>query len=318
MNLIFSDRDTKSVRELLVPEMGTESLAPLLHFLLRFIRAKNVLEGGSGYTTPFLAAALEQNRIDFLSERESLLRKTEKYVSVIKSLGKSTLGSSKRRASHTDTSFGLTALYRPKASLLAQRRFDWLSKDPCWTRPHYYMQDYEPKLFCIDDLSDEKGSAPRVRDVIEKLGLAHLVEFHNADFWTCHPQRMFAGHLPLDLIWVDLHIGVKGLMALLKGEYWECLSDHGYIIIHDMMTTRGGRLLVNQIRRQQTLRFPELEVAGFLEPHRLMQGDFVLIRKTSGPQTEAVDNIIKSPCREVLEEEAQMLVRQLKTESGAS
>ena len=64
---------TTEVGRLFVPRMGTERVAPLLYELVRMVRPRTVLEIGSGYTTPFLARALEQVRADSERERERLV-----------------------------------------------------------------------------------------------------------------------------------------------------------------------------------------------------------------------------------------------------
>jgi predicted O-methyltransferase YrrM len=60
------------VKPLLVPEMGTESTAPLLYWLIRAVRPRSVLEVGMGYTTPFLAQALRDNMDSIEVERSML------------------------------------------------------------------------------------------------------------------------------------------------------------------------------------------------------------------------------------------------------
>lgn len=50
-----------AVETLRVAEMGTESVAPLLYWLLRMLRPQRVVEVGMGYTTPFIAKALRDN-----------------------------------------------------------------------------------------------------------------------------------------------------------------------------------------------------------------------------------------------------------------
>jgi len=61
-----------STRSLLVREMGTETAAPLLYWLIRTVRPRHVLEVGMGYTTPFLAQALQDNANAFAAEKKSL------------------------------------------------------------------------------------------------------------------------------------------------------------------------------------------------------------------------------------------------------
>jgi predicted O-methyltransferase YrrM len=57
------------VSPLFVPEMGTESTAALLYWIIRMVRPQRVLEVGMGYTTPFLAQALQDNCAAIDTER---------------------------------------------------------------------------------------------------------------------------------------------------------------------------------------------------------------------------------------------------------
>jgi predicted O-methyltransferase YrrM len=70
----------EAVKSLLSPWAGTELMAPLLYTLARFTRARTVLEGGSGYTTPFLAKALADNAHAVEEERRAMHQKTARYV----------------------------------------------------------------------------------------------------------------------------------------------------------------------------------------------------------------------------------------------
>jgi hypothetical protein len=310
--MIFSDEDLQIVNELLVPSMGTETLAPLLHFLVRFVRAQNVLEGGVGYTTPFLAKALAMNKLSFTTELEALHAKTSRYLDEIKSGVVHESRSSKEES--PEIPIGLSALYKRKSSFLAQKRFEWLFETPSWARPGYYLNAYEPKLFCMDDLRNSESSAPMVLNVIERIGLSGYVSFHDRDFWASPPQSIFPDQLAFDLIWIDLPIGIRGMIELIQGDFWNCLrGDGGLLIIHDMMTTRGGQFLVDELKRQQkNTRFADFELVGFLEPQRLMQGDVVIIRKTSGQFTTPVDDVIHPSDKNLLEEEAEALMNKLR------
>jgi predicted O-methyltransferase YrrM len=58
--------------ELYVPEMGTESIAPMLYWLIRTLRPRRALEVGMGFTTAYLARALADNVAADQSERRRL------------------------------------------------------------------------------------------------------------------------------------------------------------------------------------------------------------------------------------------------------
>ena len=66
----------EAVKLLLTPWTGTELMAPLLYTLARFTRVRTVLEGGSGYTTPFLAKALADNAHAVEEERRAAGRRS--------------------------------------------------------------------------------------------------------------------------------------------------------------------------------------------------------------------------------------------------
>lgn len=304
--MIFSDTQKEIVETLFVPRMGTEAMAPLLHFLVRFTRARNVLEGGSGYTTPFIAQALSQNKEDFEAETAALRQKSERYIGEIASIVVSDPASRPAARSAGFAPIGQQAIYGEKSSVLARRRGEWLAEDPPYARPGYYSGSYMPKLFCVDSLDDSVSSAAQVEHVLDKLELSGLVSFQKQNFWKLNPQSLPSEHLPLDLIWVDLPIGVKEMNSLLKGDFWNCLRpDGGLLVIHDMMTTRGGQFLVKELKRQQEVaRFGDFELVGLLQPHRLMQGDCILIRKTLGKHVDVVDDMIQFPGRDILEQEA--------------
>jgi predicted O-methyltransferase YrrM len=70
--VVIDDAFLAEARKLYVPEMGTESTAPLLYWLVRTLRPQRVLEVGMGYTSVFLARALADNVADFERERRHL------------------------------------------------------------------------------------------------------------------------------------------------------------------------------------------------------------------------------------------------------
>ncbi|MET8295784.1 hypothetical protein ABZW02_17150 [Streptomyces sp. NPDC005180] len=69
---MIDDAFNSAVQPLFVPEMATDSTAPLLYWLVRTLRPQRVLEVGMGYTTPFLAQALKDNKEAYEAERELL------------------------------------------------------------------------------------------------------------------------------------------------------------------------------------------------------------------------------------------------------
>lgn len=69
---MLDDAFVARAQELYVPEMGTESIAPMLYWLVRTLRPRRALEVGMGFSTAYLAQALADNVAADASERERL------------------------------------------------------------------------------------------------------------------------------------------------------------------------------------------------------------------------------------------------------
>jgi predicted O-methyltransferase YrrM len=233
--------------ELYNPGMGSEHVALLLYSLVRMLRPRRVLEVGLGYTSPFLAQALQDNETEIAEDKKILGgRKTDPD----------------RRA------------------VLV---------------PEYYEQDYTPRLIAIDDLSLAESTAPKVQDVLRRLELDRLVEFHNGDF-RGYGKNLGSEHLPFDLVWFDCG-GPFEYIDFLR-EYWPLINaDHGILLMHftywygdvaDADTGAAYRAhflapIANEIKRQQLESGPEseFEVLSLLEPHKNRQGSLTMVRKLS-------------------------------------
>lgn len=297
----------EAVKSLLSPWTGTGLMAPLLYALARFTRARTVLEGGSGYTTPFLAKALADNAHAVEEERRAMREKTARYVADLEAMQDPTVPAE----SGTDVAVGLTALYNP-TSPIAQRRLEWLGETPGFARPARLEQSYTPRLICVDNLSSPRTSAPIAQSIIESLGLSDFVTFHQEDFWSYDLDKIPAEHLPIDLMWIDLHTRLKDAQSLVDGSHWKHLNPNGgLLVIHDLLTTRGGQMLHEFFKHTQRQR-SDFEIVGLLEPDRMMQGDFVLIRRTSAA-VQPVDDIVSGSGESVLECEARAFLKRGQT-----
>jgi len=293
----------EAVKPLLSPWTGTELMAPLLYMLARFTRARTVLEGGSGYTTPFLAKALADNAHAVEEERRAMQQKTARYVADLDAMQ----GTPAPVEPGTQVGSGLLALYNP-TSPVAKRRLEWLVEAPGFGWPARLERNYTPRLICVDNLSSPRTSALKAKSIVESLGFSDVVTFHHGDFWRYDLDSISAEHLPIDLMWVDLHTRLKDAHSLVEGSHWKRLNPNGgLLVIHDLLTTRGGQLLYeffSQIRRNRS----DVEIVGLLEPARLMQGDFVLIRRTAG-SLPPVDDIVSGPGESALESEARAFLK---------
>jgi predicted O-methyltransferase YrrM len=218
----------RAVEPLYFSGMGTEHVAPLLYTLVRMTRPRSVLEVGLGYTTPFLAQALEDNVAEFESDRRIL---------------------------------AVPGADEERQLLLA---------------PDHYAEEYNPKLYAIDDFSDEGSSGPEAIKVIESLGLESRVEVEQGDFHG-RSRQMNRSAFPLDLVWFDCG-GLPEYVDFIQ-EYWRLINpEHGLLLLHftywNLSYERDG------VRQQAAAGLSaEFEVLSLLEPHKQRQGSVTMIRK---------------------------------------
>ena len=66
--------------------------------------------------------------------------------------------------------------------------------------------------------------------------------------------------------------------------------------------------MLHELFRQTQRKRSDLEIVGLLEPDRMMQGDFVLIRRTSAA-VQTVDDIVSGSGESVLEGEARAFLK---------
>lgn len=297
-----------AVQELAVPIMGTDAMAPWLYSTLRFMRARSVLEVGMGYTTPFIARALRDNADAFRAEREAVRAKARPYLAELDALDPAA------SVATAPEGRGLAAIYGAKASELAERRTRWMFADPAaLLDPGYYLEEPTPCLTCVDNLGTTSSSASRVLKVLESMGLRDQVHKHRVDFWALDPASFDPSVLPFDLMWLDLPVSARQVMSLLRGRHWELLNpDGGLLIIHDMLTHEGGQMLVREFFKvEQQKRFGEFEFVGLIEPHRVVQNSFVMVRKLTGHVDRQIEAAFTAPGESSFESGARALVQQI-------
>jgi hypothetical protein len=304
--MTWVDRDfMDAVQELYVPSMGSDVMAPLLYSLIRFVRARTVLEVGMGYTTPFIARALKDNDDAFRAERSAVIRKSDAYLRDVDAMDASAKTSDGRPEQR-----GLPAVYQPKTSRLADRRTEWMFADPAaLLRPGYYLEERRSQLYCIDNIAVASSSARFVKAKLDQLDLSSFVTDHYADFWSFDIASAVGSDLPFDLIWLDVPVSVRNVMSLLNGPHWKLLNPNGgLLLIHDMLTHEGGQMLVKEFfKADQQKRFDEFEFVGLLEPQRIVQNSFVMLRKISGFRADQFEKQFTAPGEATLEHDAREL-----------
>lgn len=247
-NLFF-----QTVAPLLRRGMGTENIGPLLYYLVRMTRPRNVLEVGLGYTTPFIAQALRDAIDEFRADRQLLGDGHDPGRASVLSTGYlksdyaprlhaiddySVEGSSAQKARETLDALGLGGLTE-----LHQGDFRGLSKS------------MPGDTFPLDLVWYDCGGLPEYIDFIE-------------EYW--------------ELINPD-----HGLL-LLHFTYWPFLVDGAGVLTpkRDSGPTANEVRLVsnpilNEIKKQQAAAGSQarFEVLSMVEPHKEYQGSVTMIRR---------------------------------------
>jgi predicted O-methyltransferase YrrM len=234
-----------AVERLRMPSMGTAVVAPLLSSLVQLVRPRRVLEVGMGYTTPFLAATLEELEKQSRIESLALAEKSRPYVD-------------------------------------GDVEFDdhWLNADPALLTPSFYLEPYQPEFVAVDNMSMDGSSAPQVQEVLRELGLEERVTIVNADLHDCI-ELLPAGFAPIDLAWVD----AWECLYFFDHFWDLINPDGGLIIMHYLMTYPEGEAILDYIADVQHARPGELEIVNLLEPHKLAQNSLTVLRRTSAGKT---------------------------------
>lgn len=230
-----------AVEKLRVAGMGTEQVAHLLVAVIGMVRPRRVLEVGMGYTTPFLAAALDEVDRQVRAESAALARKTRPYLA------------------------GGVALDET-----------WLLTEPPLAAPGSYLQPYRPSLVAVDNLSIAGSSAGLALEVLRELDLDRLVTVVNADLRDCSPL-LPADFTPIDLAWVD----AWECLYFFDHFWERINPDGGLVMMHYLLNYPEGDAVLRYIAKVQQSHPGELEVVNLLESHKLAQNSVTILRRTS-------------------------------------
>jgi predicted O-methyltransferase YrrM len=235
----MNERFMEAVGRLLVPTMGTERVAPILYQLVQLVRPRHVLEIGMGYTTPFIALALQELRERSRAETADLAAKTRPY-------------------------------------LVAGRPLDdeWLESAPALAAPAYYREPFEPVFVAVDDLRSAASSASRVRDVLVETGLDDLVTVIDGSLREAR-TKLPEGFAPIDLAWVDAWQGTY----FFDHYWDLVNPAGGLMLVHYLLTYPEGAAVLEYIKATEQAAPGELEVVSLLEPHKLVQNSLTLVRR---------------------------------------
>lgn len=233
----------KAVEKIRDPLTGTENMAPLLYFFVKSLRPVNLLEYGIGYSTLFLLKALEENVKSHCFERQHLASKNIPH----------------------DYSF--------TGDCFNNFFFD---KHTAFLNPKFYIDDYKPKLVCFEKLPGDHPYCSNMINIINDLGLAEYLHLIHGN--ACEESHKIpAEFLPLDFIWNDDDSYYKFFKA-----YWELMnSETSYILYHSTeASTSLGFADLEKIKKALSYEDGH-ELLTMVEPHKLHQNSFTVIRKSS-------------------------------------
>jgi hypothetical protein len=242
--------------------MGTDRVSLLLYSLVVMLRPRSVLEIGSGYSTLFLARAVADAALDAQQDRRALAADSpESAASRILSEGA--------------------------------------------------LKEYTPHLFTIDSLRHPRTSAGLVPGALDRLGLSGVATVLNGGFAGAS-RRLPSTAMPLDFIWFDCGASDEAGVEFVN-EYWPLVNaDGGLVALHSMQLPLRGVLsargkvripspLLNELGKQQADlgRRRAFELLTLVEPHKLLQGDVAIIRKT-GPLSRIRDRAFNEDAKAVV------------------
>jgi hypothetical protein len=213
MNLINQDFENLVTPNSFLNDFGTYNMAIVLYSLIRFSRPEKVLEIGAGYTTLFLAQALQDIKKEiFSNNHQSFINDSTK---------------------------------------------------------EFYKKKYNPKLYVIDNFSQvyDKNYIEKITNSLSKLKLNSYVKLVNSDFWEYYKKTQI---IP-DFIWADFGNNEDYLNIINK--IYPSMPINSTIIFHGILT-RGN--LLTQIKDM----FKGGEISTFIEPHKVQQNSFLILKKT--------------------------------------
>lgn len=272
--MILSEDFQNLTNSLKAPRAGTEVMGILLYSLLRSTRPQNILEVGMGYTTPFLAQAIHDNRADFRKEHQQLLVKNDKYLDDI---------------CREDTES------LKQGDLALKLMHEWIAQEPPLLNPHYYLEKKSFQLTSIDNFSSKNSHAVKVQSALSSLNLLNYINIYNGDFRDFHSVELVAKEL-YDFVWFDCGSAedYKDFVEL----FWDNLNpDGGMLLLHSTMNRYSYYAVLSYFEQmKRSMSHQDIEILNLVEPHKLIQGSVTMIkrveRKIAKFPIENANNII--------------------------
>ena len=170
-----------------------------------------------------------------------------------------------------ENSFDVQLLDNSNPDLKWERRHRLLNKD--------YQFKSDSKLIIVDNFSKNNHDTARpVDECIRKLNLDKYINFIKADAMNLQKiNETISNSLPLDFVFLDFGAGAA-LPILFKFYFEHINSNGGYIMVHSTLTNAMHRLWLAELKLKY-VNDSSVEIMSFLEPNKIMQNSFTLIKK---------------------------------------
>ena len=162
--------------------------------------------------------------------------------------------------------------------------------DPNWERRQRllnknYQFKSDSKLIIVDNFSKQKHDTARpVDNAINKLNINKYIDFVEADGMDLQKiNELISKSLPLDFVFLDF--GAGAALPILFKFYFERINNQGgYIMVHSTLTNAMHRLWLAELKLKYN-NDSSVEIMSFLEPNKIMQNSFTLIKKNKETET---------------------------------
>lgn len=136
----------------------------------------------------------------------------------------------------------------------------------------FWETQYIPSLDVIENDFEKNTSLIDIKNNLTKLKLNKFVNIIKQDFFEIENNKLY------DFIWLDAGNGENISNFFQKS--FNILTEGGILIIHSTLTNLWGRLFLTELKLAMHKGiYPDFELITFLEPHKIAQNSFTVIKK---------------------------------------
>lgn len=234
---------------------GTFWVARLLRDLIVSQRAQVAVEFGAGYTSLFIARALQEADALFVDEKAKLIRKCIALLERLRASGE-----------RIDSAHPLS----PRLTLLI---YDFLDKggETSCLDPAYYLAPFGPRLYCFEAAPEGSPYVQRLRSACADLDLTSYLEIYPSATIAGFAEKLGAIARPVDLFWFD-----SGPYRELFSHSWHRLRAGGTTVFHRGLASLRAEIdWILESRRSQN----DISLYEMIEPNKLIQNGAYILQK---------------------------------------